>query len=51
MEEYGKGDGFNVGASLRAKGKCQLIVRPKAIEYKEDISHYLSSYIILLGWL
>ena len=38
MGENGKGDGFNVKASSRAKRRCQLIVRLKAIKYKEDIS-------------
>ena len=51
MGEYDKSDGFNVRPSLRAKRKCQLIVKLKAIEYKKDISHYLSSYTILLGRL
>ena len=49
MREIGKGDRFNVRAFLRAKRKCQLIVKLKAIEYKEDISCYLSSYINLLS--
>ena len=46
-----KGDRFNMKASLRVKRRCQLIVRLKTIEYKENISCYLSFYINLLNWL
>ena len=45
-----KGDRFNVRAFLRAKRRCQLIVRLKAIKYKEDIFCDLYSYINLLSW-
>ena len=41
---------FNVKASSRAKCRCQLIVRLKTIEYKEDISRYLSSSLNLLNY-
>ena len=51
MGGNGKGDGFNVKASSRAKCRCQLIVRLKAIKYKEEIFYYLSSYINLLSRL
>ena len=46
-----KDNGFNVRVFLKTKRKCQLIIRLKAIEYKKDISCYLSSYINLLIWL
>ena len=51
MRGIDKSDGFNIKASLKAKRRCQLIVRLKANEYKEDISRYLSSHIKLLSWL
>ena len=50
MEGNGKADRFNVKAFLRAKRRCQLKVRLKAIEYKEKIFCYLSSYTNLLNW-
>ena len=49
MGESGKGDGFNVRASLRAKYRCQLIVRPKANKCYQELLCYLSSYINLLN--
>ena len=51
MGEKDKGDGLNMRAFSRVKRRCQLIVRLKAIEYKEDISCFLSSYINLLSGL
>ena len=39
----GKGDGFNVKTSLRAKRRCQLIVRLKTIECYKGLPCYLSS--------
>ena len=51
VEENGKSDRFKVKASSRAKRRCQLIVRLKAIKYKEEIFCYLSFYINLLSRL
>ena len=49
MGEIDKGDRFNVRAFSRAKRRCQWIIRLKAIEYKEDISRYLSFSVNLLN--
>ena len=51
VQKNGKGDSFNVKPSSRAKPRCQLIIREKAIKYKEEIFRYLSSYIHLLSWI
>ena len=44
----GKGDGFNVRASLRAKRRYQLIERLKANKYYQELLCYLSSYNLLV---
>ena len=51
MGENDKGDIFDIKVSLRAKSRCQLIIRLKAIKYKKDIFYYLSSYINVLSRL
>ena len=51
VEKNDKDKRFNVRASSKAKHKCQLIVRLKNIEYKEEIFRYLFFHINLLSRL
>ena len=44
---YKRESACNQDNCLRVKRKYQFVVRLKAIEYKEDILYYLSSYIRL----